>query len=387
MPPLAECALQSWAECEPTGMLLPADKLPLLLPAICLRVPGGMDTPEKAQKLNTAFKARGDSGKEPSLFQEWLRVRDGQVHFLYFWRAFVDAAHLAAGADNSDARCMADAIGAELDTLRDSILRHHESPDSTQLIAARVVVDAVNAAAASSSFPLFWSMAVETVNSLTEAAQHFSFDDFAVMILPWIQAASTWEQRCLEQQTNREARLREREEGLMVNVHVYDVSTEEKVQKLNRVLAHQYSPLKLGGVFHAGIEVLGLEWAYGASDDATRPGVSCMKPRSHPMHHYRQSMSLGRTPLSEGEIGEIISSMLEEYPGDDYDLLRRNCCHFADDFARRLKVGGIPGWVCRLASIGAGLETALQKAQGIPALNGMVDKVMGAVLPQAPDSD
>lgn len=387
MPPLAECALQAWAECDPTGMQLPAGKLPLPLPAICLRIPGGMDTPEKAQKLNAAFKARGASGEEASLFQEWLRIRDGQVHFLYFWRAFVAAAKLAEDTDNGEARCMADAIGAELDALRDSILRRDESPDSTQVIQACTVIDAVNAAAASSSFPLFWSMAVETVNSLTEAAHQFSLEDLAVMMLPWIEAASTWEQRHLEQRTSREARLREREEGLMVNVHVYDVSQEEKVQKLNRVLAHQYSPLKLGGVFHAGIEVLGLEWAYGASDDATRPGVSCMKPRSHPMHHYRQSMFLGRTPLSEGEIGEIISSMLEEYPGDDYDLLRRNCCHFADDFARRLKVGGIPGWVCRLASIGAGLENALQKAQGIPALNGVVDKVMGAVMPQAADSD
>ena len=44
------------------------------------------------------------------------------------------------------------------------------------------------------------------------------------------------------------------------------------------------------------------------------------------------------------------------YPGGDYDLLRRNCCHFADDFARRLGVGGIPSWIMRLAKIGAGVE-------------------------------
>lgn len=377
MPLLAQIAMEAWAECRPVGMRLSTDKLPLLLPAICIRVPGGTDTPQKAHKLNAVFKARGSNGDEPSLFQEWLRPLDNHVRFLYFWRAFIDAAHFIEGPKNLGNECVSEALESELDALRDNILRH----DDTQRIAASVLVDAINAAAVASKFPRYWSMPVETIARLAESVQFFSLEELAMIILPWIEDASTWEQRDLEEQMHQQARQQQREDGLMVNVHIYDVSQEEKVQTLNRVLAHEYSPLKLGGVFHAGVEVLGLEWSYGFSDDETMPGVSCSTVRAHPMHHYRQTVALGKTSLSESEIGAIISSMLEEYPGHDYDLLRRNCCHFADDFSRRLHVGGLPGWVCRLARVGASLETALQKAQGVPGLDSAVQRVMGAVLP------
>ena len=41
---------------------------------------------------------------------------------------------------------------------------------------------------------------------------------------------------------------------MLVCLHVYDVSLEEGIQKLNKVLANKLSPVKLGGVFHAGVE-------------------------------------------------------------------------------------------------------------------------------------
>eukprot|EP00931_Biecheleriopsis_adriatica_P072089 TRINITY_DN4611_c0_g1_i1.p1 TRINITY_DN4611_c0_g1~~TRINITY_DN4611_c0_g1_i1.p1 ORF type:complete len:394 (+),score=85.29 TRINITY_DN4611_c0_g1_i1:39-1184(+) len=376
--------MEAWSECRPERMRLPASKLPLLLPAICLRVPRGMETSEKAQKLNDVFKARGTEGDEPSLFEEWLRPRDAQVQFLYFWRAFTDAAYLVEELQ-AGTKCVSDVLGAELDALRDTLLRDAEKTEDA--VAGAALVAAVNGVASSSSFPRFWTTPVETAACLGGTEKHFSLEELAAIMLPWIQEASTWEQRDLEEQLLQEQRRQEREDGLVVNVHVYDVSQEEKIQKLNRVLANEYSPLKLGGVFHAGVEVMGLEWSFGASDDETRPGVSCCKPQCHPMHHYRQTVVLGKTTLSEGEIGAVISSMLEEYPGDDYDLLRRNCVHFAEDFSRRLQVGGLPGWVCRLANIGAGLETAVQKAKGIPGLDGAVDRVLNAVLPaEGPDS-
>jgi len=125
------------------------------------------------------------------------------------------------------------------------------------------------------------------------------------------------------------------------------------------VLAHEWSPLKLGGVFHAGVEVGGLEWSFGFQPQESRPGVCCCLPRQHRQHHFRQTLELARTTLSDLRIQNIISELIEEYPGVDYDLLRRNCCHFADDFCSRLGVGHIPGWVHRLARAGAALESLL----------------------------
>merc|ERR1712232_1331590 len=83
--------------------------------------------------------------------------------------------------------------------------------------------------------------------------------------------------------------------GLPVQLHIYDVSQEESIQKINRILAHKSSPVKLGGVFHAGVEVHGLEWSYGFSACESRSGISCVEPRMHPQHHYRQTVSLKRT--------------------------------------------------------------------------------------------
>ena len=40
-----------------------------------------------------------------------------------------------------------------------------------------------------------------------------------------------------------------------VQLHVYDVSKDEKIGSINRWLAPRSSPLKFGGVFHAGVEV------------------------------------------------------------------------------------------------------------------------------------
>merc|ERR1711974_69412 len=126
------------------------------------------------------------------------------------------------------------------------------------------------------------------------------------------------------------------------------------VQNLNWLLANQHAPVKLGGVFHAGVEVNGLEWSFGYSPKKT--GVTCTKPRTHAVHRYRQTVQLMPTALCPDQIAHLLSELIEDYPGDGYDLLRRNCCHFADDFCTRLGVGNIPGWVYRLARIGANVD-------------------------------
>jgi len=148
--------------------------------------------------------------------------------------------------------------------------------------------------------------------------------------------------------------------GLPVFLHVYDVSHEALIQRLNSVLAHRRAPIKFGGVFHAGVEVADKEWCFGATASQTATGVMCVDPRADPSHHFRQTVSLKKTQLTQDEIDIIIKQLQQEYPGRDYDLLRRNCCHFADDFCQRLGVGRIPGWVYRLARLGARIDNVVQ---------------------------
>jgi len=152
--------------------------------------------------------------------------------------------------------------------------------------------------------------------------------------------------------------------GLAVNLNIYDVSQEVNIQKLNSVLANRLSPLKFGGVFHAGVEVDGSEWSFGFSEEGS--GVTRAPPRQHPSHHYRETVRLPCTQLSKAEIEAVVKDLEERYQGYTYDLLQRNCCHFADDLCQRLGVGAIPSWIHRLARMANRMKRFSQ------ALNGCV---------------
>lgn len=153
--------------------------------------------------------------------------------------------------------------------------------------------------------------------------------------------------------------------GSRVFLNIYDVSRQQGVRRLNGFLAHQRSPVKLGGVFHAGVEVHGQEWCYGFSDDPKLPGVSPVPPTAHPQHHFRQTLELPPTTLSADRVAELLVVLSAEYPGPDYDLLRRNCCHFADAFVQQLGCGNIPSWVYRLCRVGARIDNVLGVSKGI----------------------
>jgi len=162
--------------------------------------------------------------------------------------------------------------------------------------------------------------------------------------------------------------------GSPIYVHVYDVSEEDGIQKINNWLASKNSYLKFGGLFHAGVEVNGLEWSYGMtcendSGEKTMAGISCIIPKTHTVHHYRQTVQLRNTKLTPEEIADLLQVLIEEYPGDDYDILRRNCCHWADDFCKRIGVGRMPGWIYRLARVGAFADKSMQLVLGRKLLN------------------
>mmetsp|Transcript_63644 Transcript_63644/g.165430 ORF Transcript_63644/g.165430 Transcript_63644/m.165430 type:complete len:628 (+) Transcript_63644:33-1916(+) len=134
-----------------------------------------------------------------------------------------------------------------------------------------------------------------------------------------------------------------------VTLHIYDVVGHALVRNVNCIFR------ALGtGAFHTGVEVYGQEWSYGFSDQR-HSGVFCCTPKSCNVHTYREAVEMGQTTLSPGEIKTLIEEMARAWPGTEYDLLRRNCCHFTDELCRRLGTGPLPYWVTNLASAGASL--------------------------------
>eukprot|EP00931_Biecheleriopsis_adriatica_P043229 TRINITY_DN24725_c0_g1_i1.p1 TRINITY_DN24725_c0_g1~~TRINITY_DN24725_c0_g1_i1.p1 ORF type:complete len:412 (-),score=76.25 TRINITY_DN24725_c0_g1_i1:287-1453(-) len=363
-----QSALQVWEETQSQGYLLADVEVDSLLASAAWQVPG-CDTAQNTELVMELFVCSGSEDRRP-LFHKMLRARHGQVHFLHFWRAFGEAARMlgqqCGGVSHAKLRSdVSDVLAQELVLLRDTALRmlelHPDNEDKdygSQVLPASDIHKALQKTAAMSLAPKFWS-AMES--NLLGGRWAFSLlgdvrlDDLTALLLTWLREADSWEP------DDYQSGSTEVKQGTPVYLHVYDVSLEEEVHKINKVLAHKRNPLKFGGIFHAGVEVNGLEWAFGMSEDEAVPGISCTLPRAHPQHRYRQTLRLKDTKLSPEEVAELLSVFIEEYPGHDYDLLRRNCCHFANDFSKRLGAGRIPGWIHRLARVGAFLDSAVQR--------------------------
>lgn len=138
-------------------------------------------------------------------------------------------------------------------------------------------------------------------------------------------------------------------EASSVLLHVYHVSKNDAVRRLNRITGGSRNPLKFGGVFHAGVEIYGKEWSYGATLEPSDCGVEWNVPKEHSMHQYYSTVHLGDTSLNPHQVHAILSNLVEEWPGGEYDLVHHNCCHFADAFSVALGMGNIPRWVNRFA--------------------------------------
>lgn len=145
------------------------------------------------------------------------------------------------------------------------------------------------------------------------------------------------------------------EEGVQVYLNVYDVSKMDAIHHINDLFALTESPLKLGGIFHVAVEIFNTEWKYGWVRSGT--GVHCGLPRQDRQHHFKQQVRMPRTFLPPEKIAKVIDRLQREFRGQDYDLIDRNCCHFANELSQRLGCGSIPAWVHRGANIVSNLRS------------------------------
>ncbi|KAI3887614.1 hypothetical protein MKX03_031855 [Papaver bracteatum] len=105
------------------------------------------------------------------------------------------------------------------------------------------------------------------------------------------------------------------------------------------------------GIFHSGVEVHGVEYAFGAHDFPTS-GVFEVEPRQCHGFKFRKSIFIGTTTLDPIQVREFMERHSTSYNGDTYHLIVKNCNHFCKDVCYRLTGNQIPKWVNRLARIG-----------------------------------
>jgi len=112
------------------------------------------------------------------------------------------------------------------------------------------------------------------------------------------------------------------------------------------------------GAFHVGVEVYGKEWSY-CNDPLPGSGTGLdvlNVPKNHPTHQYQETISLGATSLSPGEVKSLIKELELEWKAVDYNALRRNCVTFAEKFCSRLHVDAPPA---RVGALTRGLKMFL----------------------------
>eukprot|EP01062_Namystynia_karyoxenos_P083025 TRINITY_DN9468_c0_g1_i1.p1 TRINITY_DN9468_c0_g1~~TRINITY_DN9468_c0_g1_i1.p1 ORF type:complete len:337 (+),score=97.68 TRINITY_DN9468_c0_g1_i1:73-1011(+) len=115
------------------------------------------------------------------------------------------------------------------------------------------------------------------------------------------------------------------------------------------------------GAHHSGIEVFGEEHSFGR-DFPGYTGVGTIEPRCCEQHQFREAIRLGRTRLSKAAVHQLLDEMAEEWQGDVYHVLQRNCNDFSEVLASRLLDGGrgqrhqdFPAWVNRPSRAGVRL--------------------------------
>lgn len=74
------------------------------------------------------------------------------------------------------------------------------------------------------------------------------------------------------------------------------------------------------GIFHSGVEVHGVEYAFGAHDYPTS-GVFEVEPRQCPGFKFRKSIFIGTTCLDAKEVREFMERLAANYNGDTYHLI------------------------------------------------------------------
>ncbi|CEL97401.1 unnamed protein product [Vitrella brassicaformis CCMP3155] len=154
-------------------------------------------------------------------------------------------------------------------------------------------------------------------------------------------------------------------DGARVFLNVYDLTNG--CVKFNDVA------LRIGtGMYHTGVEVYGVEYAF-CKTECSEPAIFSCEPGEAPEHVFREKIDMGRTSMTEGQVKDSMERMGHRWKGHSYDLVYKNCITFAEEFCLVLGVGALPVWVTSASSTAKGfLETCTTCEHNIRHVSGIV---------------
>lgn len=101
------------------------------------------------------------------------------------------------------------------------------------------------------------------------------------------------------------------------------------------------------GLHHSGIEIMGTEYSF-----ASGGGIFESTPKEAPGAKFRVAIELGSFDGGQAQLRQALSDLRNDFGPDDYNLIKRNCNHFANALSWKLLNRQIPSYVNRLADIG-----------------------------------
>ena len=115
------------------------------------------------------------------------------------------------------------------------------------------------------------------------------------------------------------------------------------------------------GLFHSGIEILGVEVAYG-SHEQSGTGVYLDRPQKIlPPARLYKTLSIGTYARSRVQLLKILEDISGRWLGLDYDILKNNCNHFTQALLFEITriPNQLPGYLNRAAKIGKRVQPIL----------------------------
>ena len=115
------------------------------------------------------------------------------------------------------------------------------------------------------------------------------------------------------------------------------------------------SNLSMGGIYHVGIEIAGVEWSFGYCEKGS--GVFAVEPRKCSLGPFHESVALGNVNISADEVIRILHKLRQEWMGPEYNIMNRNCVVFSQEFLGLLgKQLSLPEYVTAMTEMAVAIS-------------------------------